>query len=387
MPMPVARTQFNNNGTVNPSYWDYKPRGQSGIEVSELFPKLAACADDLCLVRSMTSKFSEHAQGNLFMHTGFPFIGYPSAGAWTSYGLGTDAEDLPGYIVLRAGDAGIPHGGLGNFGNGFLPATHQASVLLADSPEPLRNIRPHDGAEAQRRQLDFIGTLDRDFVQTIGADPHVETAIRNAELAWRMQSSVPSLCDISGESPATLALYGVNDPEPKKAAYARECLVARRLVERGVRFVQLYHTEWDHHADIGQPLDQACKEIDQPTAALIKDLKRRGLLDSTLVIWGGEFGRTPMAEGRELGTKFGRNHHIDGFTMFMAGAGVKPGTQVGETDELGFSSVGEHIDVHDIHATLLHLLGIEHTKLTYTFQGRPFRLTDVSGRAIKNILS
>jgi uncharacterized protein (DUF1501 family) len=215
-------------------------------------------------------------------------------------------------------------------------------------------------------------------------DDEINTRIAAYEMAYRMQTSGPDLIDFSKESKETLEMYGV---EPGKSSYANNCLLAARLVERGVRFVQLYHTDWDHHADVGQPLDQVCQEVDQPTAALIRDLKRRGLMDHTLVIWGGEFGRTPMAEGREGGNKFGRNHHIDAFTMFMAGAGVRPGTQVGETDDLGFSSIGEHVEVHDLHATLLYLLGIDHLKLTYTFQGRAFRLTDTAGRVVKSVLA
>jgi len=304
-------------------------------------------------------------------------------GAWITYGIGSHSNDLPGFVVLQSGPRG-PRGGAALWASGFLPTAYQG-VPFRSGGDPILDLSTPKGVPQSTQEQTLAAVRDLNQIKLEETrDSEIATRIASYEMAYRMQTSGPELIDFSKESKETLDMYGV---EPGKATYANNCLLAARLVERGVRFVQLYHTEWDHHADIGQPLDQACKEIDQPTAALIKDLKRRGLLDSTLVIWGGEFGRTPMAEGRELGNKFGRNHHIDGFTMFMAGAGVKPGTQVGETDELGFSSVGEHIEVHDIHATLLHLLGIEHTKLTYTFQGRPFRLTDVSGRVVKSILS
>jgi hypothetical protein len=239
MPGVVKKTQFNNNGTVQPSHWDFKRYGQSGLEVSDLFPQIGGVVDDLCMIRSMTAKFSEHAQGNFFMHTGFPFLGYPSAGAWTSYGLGSESRDLPGYIVLQSGDARTPHGGVGLFSNGFLPAQHQASIVQADEAEAVENIRPRQPLGMQRKQLDFIGAMDRRFVSTTPHDMHIEAAISNYEMAWRMQSAVPDLCDISGETEATKKLYGLDDPEPKKAAYARQCLLARRLVERGVRFIEL----------------------------------------------------------------------------------------------------------------------------------------------------
>jgi len=393
MPMPVQRTQFNQNGTIMPSHWEFKNRGQSGLPVSEMLPNLAKCADDLCVIRSMTSKFSEHAQGNLFMHTGFPFIGYPSAGAWSSYGLGTESENLPGYVALRSGDSTFPHGGVGVFGSGFLPAVHQASVIYADKPEPLNNIRPGDVAKLQRNKLDFIGALDKRFLEAQGADAHIETAIKNYELAWRMQSSVPDLCDVSGESEAMRKLYGLDDAEPKKAAYARQCLTARRLVERGVRFVELtclsYNlgggnaaNPWDHHGEVKSGHGKMGNQIDQPIAALLTDLKARGLLDTTLVIWAGEFGRTPFSQGSN-----GRDHNPYGFSVWMAGGGIKGGTTYGATDDYGYHATEKPCTVYDLWATVLNQLGLNHEKLTFRYSGRDVRLTDVHGHVLKEILA
>jgi hypothetical protein len=392
MPVAVKRTQFNNNGTVQPSHWAYKPRGQSGIEVSDMLPQLGGIADELCVIRSMTAKFSEHAQGNFFMHTGFPFLGNPSAGAWTSYGLGTESANLPGYVVLQSGDARTPHGGVGLFSNGFLPAQHQASIVQADEAEAVANIRPRQPAGMQRRQLDFIGAMDRRFVSTT-RDPHVEAAISNYEMAWRMQSAVPELCDISGETEATKKLYGLDDPEPKTAAYARQCLLARRLVERGVRFIELstlsYNlgggnaaNPWDHHGAIKEGHCKMGHQIDQPLAALLTDLRARGLLDSTLVVWAGEFGRTPFAQGTN-----GRDHNPYGFSIWMAGGGVKGGHVYGATDDFGYNAVEQPCTVYDMWATVLHLMGVDHEQLTYRFSGRDLRLTDVHGNVLRDIIA
>lgn len=393
MPVPVQRTQFNQNGTIQPSHWAFKPRGKSGLEISDLYPKLAECADDLCVIRSMTSKFSEHAQGNLFLHSGFPFIGYPSAGAWTSYGLGTASENLPGFVVLRSGDAGIPHGGVGCFGSGFLPASHHASLLYADKPEPLANIHPGDLAALQRRKLDFVKNLDQHFQTMQGTDPHVEAAIANYEMAYRMQSAVPELCDIAGETAATKKMYGLDDADPKTAAYARQCLTARRLVERGVRFVELsclsYNlgggnaaNPWDHHGEVKDGHGKMGRQTDQPIAALLKDLKQRGLLDSTLVIWAGEFGRTPFSQGGN-----GRDHNPYGFSIWMAGGGVKGGISYGATDEYGYHATEKICTVYDLWATVLHALGLNHENLTYQYSGRNVRLTDVHGHVMRDILA
>ena len=392
-PMTVQKTQFNNNGVIQPSHWDFHQYGQSGLPVSDMFPHIGGVADELCVVRSMTAKFSEHAQGNFFMHSGFPFLGYPSAGAWTSYGLGTDSRDLPGYIVLQSGDAAVPHGGVGLFSNGFLPAIHQASVIKADAGEAMHNIKPRELASLQRQKLDFIGSMDREFAQSLDANTSIDAAIRNYEMAWRMQSAVPDLCDISGESEATKKLYGLDAAEPKQAAYARQCLLARRLVERGVRFIELstlsYNigggngaNPWDHHGAIKEGHGKMARQIDQPIAALIKDLRQRGLLDSTLLVWAGEFGRTPFAQGSN-----GRDHNPLGFTIWMAGGGVKPGFAYGSTDDFGYQAVENKSTVYDLWATVLHLLGLDHEALTFRFSGRDIRLTDVHGRVMKEIIA
>jgi hypothetical protein len=386
--MKGKRFAFMDTFTKNPprllgTHREFKQYGNSGFWVSSLLPNIATVADDLTMVHGISTENFNHAPAKCFMNTGSIRFGRPSMGAWITYGIGSHSNDLPGFVVLQSGPRG-PRGGAALWASGFLPTAFQG-VPFRSGGDPILDLSTPKGVPQATQEQTLAAVRDLNQMKLDEThDSEIATRIASYEMAYRMQTSGPELIDFSKESKETLDMYGV---EPGKATYANNCLLAARLVERGVRFVQLYHTDWDHHADIGQPLDLVSKDIDQPTAALIKDLKRRGLLDSTLVIWGGEFGRTPMAEGRELGDKFGRNHHIDGFTMFMAGAGVKAGTQIGETDELGFSSIGERTDVHDIHATLLHLLGIEHTKLTYTFQGRPFRLTDVSGRVVKSMLA
>ncbi len=393
MPGEVKKTQFNNNGTVQPAHWAFHRHGHCGMPVSELFPHMATIADEICVIRSMTAKFSEHAQGNFFMHTGFPFLGYPSAGAWTSYGLGTESRDLPGYIVLQSGGAVAPHGGVGLFSNGFLPAQHQASIVKADEAEAVENIRPRQPESAQRRQLDFIGTMDRRFASASQHDIHVEAAISNYELAWRMQSALPELCDISGETETTKKLYGMDGPDSPRTAYARQCLLARRLVERGVRFVELSclpqtlgggqgPNPWDQHGQIKKGHANMAHQVDQPIAALVKDLKSRGLLDSTLVVWAGEFGRTPFAQGSD-----GRDHNPYGFTIWMAGGGIKPGHIYGATDDFGYHAIENVCTVYDMWATVLHLMGIDHEQLTYRFSGRDLRLTDVHGNVLRDVIA
>jgi hypothetical protein len=392
-PVATARTQFNNDGVVQPSHWAFQRHGQSGLPVSALFPHMATVADELCVVRSMTAKFSEHAQGNFFMHTGFPFLGYPSAGAWTSYGLGTESRDLPGYVVLQSGGAVPPHGGVGLFGNGFLPAQHQASLIRVDEAEPVRNIRPRELPALQRRRLDFIGELDQGFLGELGAQRDVEAAIQNYEMAWRMQSAVPELCDLSGETEATKKLYGIDGPESTRSAYGKQCLLARRLVERGVRFIELSclpqqlgagqaPNPWDQHGQLKEGHGNMARQVDQPIAGLLKDLKSRGLLDSTLVVWAGEFGRTFFAQGSD-----GRDHNPYGFSIWMAGGGVRGGMSLGETDDLGYHAVEKVQTVYDLWATVLYLLGVDHEQLTYLFSGRNFRLTDVHGHVMREILA
>ena len=394
MPVAVQRTQFNQNGAIQPSHWAFHRHGQSGIEVSELFPQIGSCVDDLCVIRSMTAKFSEHAQGNFFMHSGFPFLGYPSAGAWTSYGLGSVSDNLPAFVVLKSGDSVVPHGGVGLFNGGFLPAVHQASFINADEGEPIANVKPREPAGVQRNRMNFVSRLDRQFAaRTAPGDTQVEAAIANAEMAWRMQAAVPELCDLSGESPATKNLYGLNDPDPKTAAYGRQCLLARRLVERGVRFIELsclsYNigggngpNPWDQHGDIKNGHGKMGHQVDQPVAALLKDLKARGLLDETLVIFAGEFGRTPFSQSGD-----GRDHNPYGFSLWLAGGGVRGGMVHGATDDFGYHAVSDACTVYDLWATVLHQLGLDHEALTYRFSGRDIRLTDVHGNVLRQILA
>jgi Protein of unknown function (DUF1501) len=362
----------------------FKRCGQSGMWVSEMFPHTATIVDDVSFVMSCATNLFNHAPAKLFMNTGAGQFGRPSMGAWVTYGIGSESQDLPGFVVLQSGPRG-PRGGAVNWGSGFLPTTYQG-VPLRSGGEPILNLTSPQGVSAakQRQTIDAIRDLNlKRLVET--GDAEITTRISAYEMAYRMQSSGPELIDLSGETDATLKLYGV---EKDKPSFARNCLLARRLVERGVRFVQLYHTNWDSHGGPGENLqsdfEKVCRDVDQGQAALVKDLKARGLLDDTLVIWGGEFGRTPMGENRDT---TGRNHHIEAFTMWFAGGGVKAGAIIGQTDELGFNAVEERAHVHDLHATILHLLGLDHKKLTFRFQGRDFRLTDVHGELVTKLLA
>lgn len=393
MPVPVKPTMFNNNGNIMGSPWEARPRGQCGMVVTDLFPKLAGMVDDLAVVRSMTSKVNEHAQGNYFLHTGYPFMGHPSAGAWVSYGLGSENENLPGFVVLQSGGAVAPHGGIGLFSSGYLPARHQASILQADRGEnAVPNIRPSESDIQQRRRLEFVRKLDIPF-SVNASDPRVEAAIRNAETAYRMQTAVPDLCDIQGETEATKKLYGMDSPDAETASYGRQCLVARRLIERGVRFVELSclnknigagnaPNPWDQHGQIKEGHGAMAHQVDQPLAGLITDLKSRGLFEETLILCSGEFGRTPFSQGGD-----GRDHNPQGFSLWMAGGGIRGGTVLGATDELGYTALGQPTEIYDIYATMLHLLGMDHERLTYRYGGRDFRLTDVHGRLLHEILT
>jgi hypothetical protein len=360
--------------------------------MTDLFPNIAELADDLVVVRSMTTKVNEHAQGNYVIHTGFPFMGHPSAGAWVSYGLGTLNENLPAFVVLQSGGAVAPHGGVGLFSSGFLPAQHQASIIKADGAEPLLNIRPAQGDAAQRKRLAFVREVDQRFAST-AADPQVEAAIQNYETAYRMQAAVPELCDLQGESQSVQQQYGLDSADSSLAAYARQCLIARRLVERGVRFVELScisngigaggpANPWDQHGQIKDGHGSMARQVDQPIAALIRDLKQRGLFDETLILFSGEFGRTPFSQGGD-----GRDHNPFGFSLWMAGGGLKGGTVYGSTDELGYYAVDQPCTIYDIHATILHLLGLDHQALTYRYGGRDFRLTDVHGNVLHDVLA
>lgn len=393
MPVSVQRTQFNNNGSVMASPFDFKPAGESGTPVSDIFPNIATIADDLAVIRSMTSPVNEHAQGNFWMHSGFPFMGHPTAGAWCSYGLGSENENLPAYVVLQSGHAVAPHGGVALFSNGFLPGQHQGSILKADQKEAIRNIQSRSPLTDQRRRLDFAAKLDQQFLEATTHDPHVEAAIENYETAFRMQSAVPELCDISQESAKTRESYGIDSPDTELAAYARQCLLARRLVQRGVRFVELScltrrigaggaANPWDQHSDLEKGHRAMARQVDQPIAALINDLRQHGLLEETLVIWAGEFGRTPFSQGSN-----GRDHNPLGFSVWMCGGGIRGGTIYGATDELGYHAIEDPCQVYDMWATVLHQLGIDHEKLTYRYGGRDFRLTDVHGNVLDPILA
>jgi uncharacterized protein (DUF1501 family) len=362
--------------------------GQSGAEISSLLPHLANVVDDIAIVRSMHTTQFNHAPGQIFMNTGFQIPGRPSLGSWLTYGIGSESSDLPGFVVLLSGQ-NQPDGGKSCWGSGFLPTIYQG-VQFRSSGDPVLFLSNPDGvaAETRRRSLDLLRDLNDSHQDEVG-DPEIATRIASYEMAYRMQSSVPELTDIAKEPQSVHEMYGT---EPGKASFGNNCLLARRLLERGVRFVQLYHRGWDTHGssnneDIVNKLGMLCRETDRPAAALIKDLKQRGLLDSTLVVWGGEFGRTPMNEARG-GSKFlGRDHHPRAFTMWMAGGGIKPGVTVGRTDDIGYNVAETPVSVHDLHATILRLMGLEHTRLTYKSQGRDFRLTDVSGEVVKKLLA
>ena len=357
--------------------------GNAGTWVSECLPHTAGVVDDIAVVRSMATNVFNHAPAKLFVNTGSPQFGRPSMGAWVTYGIGSEARDLPGFVVLQSGPRG-PRGGAALWGSGFLPTSYQG-VPFRGGGEPILDLASPKSVspERQRDVLDAVKELNEAHLADTG-DPEIATRIASYEMAYRMQTSAPELIDLSKEDKKTLEMYGA---APGKASFANNCLLARRLVERGVRFVQLYHTDWDHHGsgsiNLTTGLDQVCREVDRPAAALVTDLKRRGLLDDTLVIWGGEFGRTPMGEVRD---SVGRNHHIDAYTMWLAGGGVKPGLNLGASDELGFAAVEDRVHVHDLQATVLHLLGLDHTKLTFRFQGRDFRLTDVHGEVVTKLL-
>ncbi|MBY0527500.1 MAG: DUF1501 domain-containing protein [Gemmataceae bacterium] len=383
--MKVPPTQFNNVGTVLQSPWKFAQRGQSGLWVSDLFPHVAQCADDLCVIRSMVSNFSEHTNANYFMHSGHGQQGRPSMGSWLTYGLGSESKNLPGFVVLDSGL--IPPGGLDCFNSGFLPATFQGSVFKSGD-NPVADLhRTEATPQLQQGKLSLLHKLDQGVQQRLGSDDKVESAIANYELAFRMQAAVPELTQITNESAATRELYGLNDKYPHTQTFGRQCLLARRLVERGVRFVEVLcpnvgHDRWDQHGNLKKGHEDNALATDKPIAALLKDLKARGLLESTLVFWGGEFGRTPMAQGSN-----GRDHNPFGFTVWLAGGGVKPGMAYGQTDDYGYYVVEKKVEVHDLHATMLHFLGIDHKRLTHRFGGRDMRLTDVHGEVIHEIVS
>lgn len=375
----------------------FQKRGECGMDFSDLLPNLATCADDMAFIRSMHTDAFNHHPGQLLMNTGSMMFGRPSIGSWITYGLGSESQDLPGYVVLNSGRG--TSGGATNWSSGFLPSSYQG-VLFRNQGEPVLHLnRPPGVSESlQRAGLDALRQLN-ERRRSLTVDPEIDSRIASYELAFRMQSAAPELIDLSGETKATLDAYGVGRPDPPQSnfrgggagvlnSFSTNCLLARRLVERGVRFINIFHASWDHHSNLNPELTFNTQIVDQPVAALIKDLKQRGLLESTLVLWASEFGRTPLAEnrpGRELNT--GRDHHPFAFTLWMAGGGVKGGTIYGESDEIGWGIARDPVHVNDLHATLLHLFGIDHLRLTYRFQGRDFRLTDVGGKVVEPLLA
>jgi hypothetical protein len=367
-----------NSKCLGPKF-KFAKHGQSGAEISELLPWTAKMVDDIAIVKSMVTDAFNHAPAQLMMYSGAMQFGRPSFGAWSLYGLGSVSKNLPGFVSFTTGSKG-PSCGNAGFGSGFLPTVY-AGVPFSNAGEPVLYLNNPPGVDAQQQQdtMQAINGLNKLRFQEVG-DPEIATRINSFEMAYRMQSAAPEAMDLKSETKETLELYGA---EPGKTSFANTCLLARRLVERGVRFVQIHHEAWDQHGNLKKDLEKNCKNTDKACYALVTDLKRRGLLKDTLVIWGGEFGRTPMMQGGNDG----RDHHPNAFTYWLAGGGVKPGMTLGATDDLGFNSVEDKVHVHDLHATLLHLMGFDHTKLTYKFQGRPFRLTDVHGKVVEKLLA
>jgi hypothetical protein len=370
-------------GVLAPQF-KFSKHGRCGAELSEMLPHLAKVVDEVALIRSVHTDQFNHAPAQIFFNTGFPQPGRPSLGSWAAYGLGSESRNLPAFVVMSTG-SGIS-GGAANWSSGFMPSVY-TGVRLRNSGDPILDVTSPAGvdAKAQRDTLDLVGELNRKRLGDV-ADPEIETRVASYEMAYRLQTSAPELMDLKGESKETLELYGITDPA--KASFARACLLARRMVERGVRFINVYHEGWDAHSDVAGNLRNNCGQTDRAAAALIQDLKRAGLLDSTLVVWGGEFGRTPMVEtNAALGRSQGRDHHPHAYTMWMAGGGIKAGVQYGVTDELGYNVVENPVHVHDLQATILHLLGLDHERLTYRYAGRDFRLTDIHGKLVKGILA
>lgn len=358
--------------------------GSNGTWCSEALPFTSEIVDELCLMKACYTDQFNHAPAQIFFNTGFAQPGRPSIGSWVTYGLGADSEDLPAFVVMNTGET--ISGGAANWNSGFLPTSH-TGVLFRKSGDPILNVSSPPGvtAEIQRETLDLVGKLNRRRL-SIDQDPEIATRINSYEMAFRLQTSAPDLMDFSDESKTTLDMYGIKDPA--KNSFERGCLMARRMVERGVRYINIYHGSWDAHSNVKGGVLGKCKQTDRGCAALVRDLKQRGLLEETLVVWGGEFGRTPMIESNAaLGRTAGRDHHPQAFTMWMAGGGVKAGTVYGKTDELGFNGFENRVHVHDIQATMMHLLGIDHERLTYFHQGREFRLTDVHGHVLHDLIA
>ncbi len=382
-PLPFAkpRVQFAQTGNLRRSPWEFRPYGQCGAMVSDLFPLTGACADDLCFLKAVHGTNEAHGGALLKLHTGSDVSVRPSMGAWISYGLGTENANLPSFITINPT---LGHGGVGNWASAFLPASHQGTRIGGGGTPVDKATIAHLGGvwdpAVQRAQLDLLGDLQREHLGRVGAESALEARIESFELAFRMQTEAPDILALTGETEATRKLYGLDDP--KTASFARQCLLARRFSERGVRFVQITHGYWDQHDDLTKEHARLAGEVDRPIAGLLRDLKARGLLDETLVLWGGEFGRTPTLQGKD-----GRDHHPHAFTVWMAGGGVKAGFSYGATDEYGFYGVTDKVHVHDLHATMLALLGLDHERLTYRHAGRDFRLTDVAGRVVREILA
>jgi hypothetical protein len=382
-PLPFAKPRIVSSPTDNllASPWKFSQHGQCGLWASELFPAVAKCADDLCVINSMHGSNSRHGGALLELHTGSDTFIRPSMGSWITYGLGTENQDLPGYVTICPS---LTHGGANNWSSAFLPAAYQGTPLgTASVPAEqvaipfIKGVTPRD---VQRQELDLLADMNRERLAAAGPDLGLEGRIESFELAFRMQSAAPELQDIGGETAETQRLYGLDQPQTKN--FGRQCLMARRFAERGVRFMQVSHSyKWDQHGDLRRDHAKNAAEVDVPIAGLLQDLKRRGLLEDTLVLWGGEFGRTPAGQGRD-----GRDHHPHAFTMWLAGGGVKPGITYGATDDYGYYAVENKVHFHDLHATILHLLGLDHTKLTYRYAGRDFRLTDVKGEVVKEIV-
>lgn len=377
LPFEKPRVQFSQTGNLLKSPWAFAQHGESGAWVSELFPEVAKCVDDLCFIKSMHGSNEAHGGALLKIHTGSDTFVRPSMGAWISYGLGSENENLPSFVTINAT---LGHGGVQNFGSAFLPAEHQAT-RIGSLAAGISNLKNPELREADlRAQLDLAQSLNQGHLKSVGRDAQLEARIQSMELAFRMQAEAPGVLDQSGETESTLKMYGIDAKETEN--FGKQCLLARRLSESGVRFVQVSHSYWDQHDALRAQHQELAKQVDLPIAGLLKDLKARGLLDETLVIWGAEFGRTPTAQGTD-----GRDHNPHGFTYWMAGGGVKRGFSYGETDEYGYYARENRVHVHDFHATLMHLLGIDHEKLTYRYGGRDFRLTDVHGRVVHELIA
>ncbi|MEP7365795.1 MAG: DUF1501 domain-containing protein [Acidobacteriota bacterium] len=382
----TGMTAYQASFPVAPSIFKFAQSGKSGMWLSELIPHTASVADDICLVKTLHTEAINHDPAVAFFQTGFQLAGRPSMGAWVSYGLGSENQDLPAFVVMVSQGTGNAQALADRaWGAGFLPSKYQGVKFRAGGDPVLYLSNPPGyDSSARRRYLDDLAKLNEVSQQEI-QDPEISTRIAQYEMAFRMQTSVPELTDLSKEPDSTFELYGPDSRKP--GSYAANCILARRMAERGVRFIQLFHRGWDQHGNLPREIKQQCQQTDQPSAALVKDLKQRGLLDDTLIVWGGEFGRTVYSQGTLTETNYGRDHHPRCFSMWLAGGGIKPGLTYGETDDFSYNIAEKPMEIHDLHATMMHLLGVDHTKLTYKFQGRHYRLTDVHGQVVKEILS